>query len=183
MGSEKKPKSALDRALEALDSGAQVSPETGEGLGDPTRCARCLRAERAEGSEFCAGCRAFILEDSNEDPAADRRIEVVVNFEELVRADSDVVELVQSFVSASNDILVTSAAIVRLVSPEFFELANELELAIVIGLNRGLSEERCRAIIDEEVATFQTNLDGLDALPERVRQRLYHEAEEGSYSD
>ena len=61
---------SIDRILDVLDVGLQTSDEHGYGTdlnGDA--CARCQRHEPAEGGDLCTGCRAFLLGDTNEDPA------------------------------------------------------------------------------------------------------------------
>lgn len=58
-----------DRILDLIDNGLQSSHEPACDAGSPDLCARCQCHEPAEGGDLCAGCRAWILEDSNEDPA------------------------------------------------------------------------------------------------------------------
>jgi hypothetical protein len=78
---EQRPPSAIDRVLEVLDVGTQSSTETGltpDGWGAPERdddaCSRCQHAPAAEGRDLCVGCRDFLLEDSDVDPARDRSL-------------------------------------------------------------------------------------------------------------
>lgn len=59
-----------DRILELIDAGLQSSDEHGYGHDNRGLCARCQRQKPAEG-EFCAGCRSFLLEDSDEDPTGE----------------------------------------------------------------------------------------------------------------
>lgn len=65
----------ITKILDVLDTGLQSSPES-----DMYRdvapivhdgCTRC-RGVQAEDSEFCAGCRSFLLGDSDVDPTAPR---------------------------------------------------------------------------------------------------------------
>lgn len=60
---------AADRALAAIDAGLQTSAEHGYGTDHwPDRCARCqLHPPAADGS-LCAGCRTFLLGDTDTDP-------------------------------------------------------------------------------------------------------------------
>jgi hypothetical protein len=61
---------SVDRVLEAIDGGLQRLPseEWAASVGDPSSCARCQRNDPVDG-DLCPGCRAFLLEDSDEDPA------------------------------------------------------------------------------------------------------------------
>jgi hypothetical protein len=58
-----------NRILDLIDAGLQSSDETDYGF-DGEGCIRC-RAKVEEG-DFCPGCRAFLLEDSDEDPTRPR---------------------------------------------------------------------------------------------------------------
>lgn len=59
----------LDRVLGVLDVGLQGSDERGYGTDrDPAKCSRCLRNDIANG-DLCGECRAFLLGDSEDDPA------------------------------------------------------------------------------------------------------------------
>jgi hypothetical protein len=60
---------AAERALAAIDAGLQSSPEHGYGTDVwPDRCARCqLHPPVADGS-LCAGCRTYLLGDTDTDP-------------------------------------------------------------------------------------------------------------------
>lgn len=67
--------SATDRILELIDAGLQSSDEHGYPAGavaepDTSLCLRCGQHERVQGIEMCEGCRAFLLGDSSDDPAA-----------------------------------------------------------------------------------------------------------------
>jgi len=73
--------SSVDPILDLLDAALapddhQDSPEAhiytdvAPALPDAGTCWRCTTHPTAEGSELCAGCRAFMLEDSDHDPAA-----------------------------------------------------------------------------------------------------------------
>jgi len=58
--------SATDRILSVIDGGLQSSSETGSGIDlHPDLCARCQCHDSAEGGDLCAGCRAFLLGDSD----------------------------------------------------------------------------------------------------------------------
>jgi hypothetical protein len=65
--------SSVDRILEAIDVGLQreSGADYAASVGDPSMCARCQRHEPSDG-EMCSGCRAFLLGDSDEDPARRR---------------------------------------------------------------------------------------------------------------
>jgi hypothetical protein len=54
-----------DRILDTIDAGLQSSDETDYGF-DREGCVRCRGA--VEEGDFCPSCRAFLLEDSDEDP-------------------------------------------------------------------------------------------------------------------
>lgn len=66
--------STSDRILDLIDAGLQsssesdryrdVAPSVGEG------CVRCDTSDVPEGGDLCKGCRAFLLDDSETDPAA-----------------------------------------------------------------------------------------------------------------
>jgi hypothetical protein len=61
----------LERALEALDVGAQGSDEPSYGYDNPHACARCQEEPPVDG-DLCPGCRAFLLGDSDDDPVSGR---------------------------------------------------------------------------------------------------------------
>lgn len=65
---------SVDRILGLIDDAVQSSPERGHGADARGLCARCQHQEPAEGGDLCQGCRAFLLEDSDQDPA-ERRAE------------------------------------------------------------------------------------------------------------
>jgi hypothetical protein len=65
-----------DRILDIIDGGLQTSTEHGytdDGWPafpvDQSRCPRCQRHPAADGADLCEGCRAFLLEDTDVDPA------------------------------------------------------------------------------------------------------------------
>jgi hypothetical protein len=60
----------VDRILDVIDVGLQQDAGTdwAASLGESDLCVRCQRHEPSEG-DLCGGCRAFLLEDSDEDPA------------------------------------------------------------------------------------------------------------------
>lgn len=64
-------RTALERVLEAIDSGLQSSTERGYGTDVlPGRCARCqLHRPGPEGGDLCFLCRGFLLGDFDRDPA------------------------------------------------------------------------------------------------------------------
>ncbi|MGH9032874.1 MAG: hypothetical protein ACRDZV_12170 [Acidimicrobiia bacterium] len=70
----------VDRIVDLIDDAFQSSDEGGHTwAGDPDLCTRCTEYPPGEASDFCAGCRAFLLGDSDDDPAAvARAIEDVV---------------------------------------------------------------------------------------------------------
>lgn len=70
------PRSEADRALAVIDAGLQRSPEPAMAGPDLTRCNHCGRAEPELGRDHCAPCRAFLLGDSDRDPAADAGADV-----------------------------------------------------------------------------------------------------------
>lgn len=58
----------LDQVLDVLDVGLQGSSESGYGTDhSPGRCARCRSVDVTEG-DLCAGCRSFLLGDTDDDP-------------------------------------------------------------------------------------------------------------------
>lgn len=62
--------STTDRILDVIEAGLQRSTETGYGTdARPGSCARCQAHEPVEGGDLCDGCRAFLLDDSDTDPA------------------------------------------------------------------------------------------------------------------
>lgn len=71
------PVTRIDQILGVIDGHAQSTTEPGfrddeDGeVFDSAWCARCLGEPKAEGGEMCEGCRAFLLGDSDHDPAAD----------------------------------------------------------------------------------------------------------------
>lgn len=60
--------SRIDDILDVIDGGLQSSHERGYSYDNPSRCARCQTEDPVEGGDMCAGCRAFLLGDSNVDP-------------------------------------------------------------------------------------------------------------------
>lgn len=59
----------VDRILDILDVGLQTSAEHGYGTDrDAGQCARCQCHEPMPDGDLCAGCRAFLLGDSDDDP-------------------------------------------------------------------------------------------------------------------
>jgi hypothetical protein len=63
----------VDRILDILDVGLQTSAEHGYGTDDRNGlCARCQRNDPMPEGDLCAGCRAFLLGDSDDDPAQRR---------------------------------------------------------------------------------------------------------------
>lgn len=63
--------SSADRILDLLDNTLESTPETSYGHPTPPDgvCPRCVRRRAAEGSTWCAGCRAWMLGDTDVDPA------------------------------------------------------------------------------------------------------------------
>lgn len=60
---------AADRALAAIDAGLQTSPEHGYGTDVfPDRCARCQLHPPVPDGSLCAGCRTYLLGDTDTDP-------------------------------------------------------------------------------------------------------------------
>jgi hypothetical protein len=60
---------SVDTILDLIDGGLQRSDEPSYGTDhSPSRCARCQRHAPVDGGDFCDGCRAFLLEDTDEDP-------------------------------------------------------------------------------------------------------------------
>lgn len=58
----------VDRIVNLIDDAFQSSPESGNtSVGDSVLCARCQLHEPDNG-DLCGGCRAFLLEDSDQDP-------------------------------------------------------------------------------------------------------------------
>jgi hypothetical protein len=152
-----RPESALDRALRALEVGLQSSYEGGVSVGDLTRCARCRREPRARESEFCPSCREHLLREELDGP----------------------VELSTEFVvSGALDFEITEAAVVqlvRLVPPELLALAERLEEVVLMAQALGLPEERCAAVVDEEIERCRRNSETTQGLLDRVRRRFLHE--------
>ncbi len=64
---------SVDRILDIIDTGLQTpAPDPSFGEVSPPNvegCARCGAPPADEGGDFCAGCRAFLLGDSDTDPA------------------------------------------------------------------------------------------------------------------
>lgn len=198
-----RPESALDRALAALDAGLQHSSEGGETLGDLTRCARCLREPRAEESEFCTSCRRYLLREElgvDDDDCGDPRCplhgdgsaelelvfltpggpvtgasEAEFTGEDFARVAALVEELAPAFVAFGQQAAAAAVQVVRLVPPELLEVSARLEEVVVEGRALGLEEDRCVAIVDEEIERSRQTLEALHGLPDRVRARLYHE--------
>lgn len=61
----------LERVLEVLDVGLQKSGETGFSTDFTDWCARCQLEDPLPDADLCAGCRAFLLGDTDDDPAAE----------------------------------------------------------------------------------------------------------------
>lgn len=59
-----------DKILELLDGALQTPLSNGIRVDHhPGRCARCQKnPPRDDKSSFCGGCRAFLLDDTDEDP-------------------------------------------------------------------------------------------------------------------
>lgn len=64
---------SVDRILDIIDTGLQTpAPDPSFGEVSPPNvegCARCGAPPADEGGDFCAGCRAFLLGDTDTDPA------------------------------------------------------------------------------------------------------------------
>lgn len=82
-----------DRILDLIDNELQSSHEPACDASSPDLCARCQCHESAEGGDLCAGCRAWMLEDSDEDPKDperfwwERRAERAAGLAQTSRAD------------------------------------------------------------------------------------------------
>ena len=62
---------AADRALAAIDAGLQTSAEHGYGTDHwPDQCARCQQHPPVADGSLCAGCRTYLLGDTDTDPRA-----------------------------------------------------------------------------------------------------------------
>ena len=93
----------VDRILDVIDAGLQSSPEASYGeisYGDKT-CVRCRSTDLEPSGEFCGPCRAFLLGDSEDDPAAPvpekfATVTVRVHTEEFVRRVAELAEIGQS---------------------------------------------------------------------------------------
>jgi hypothetical protein len=62
----------LDRILDVIDTGLQTPvPDPTHGERSPRNRPGCVRCDGhvAEGTDLCGGCRAFLLDDSDTDPA------------------------------------------------------------------------------------------------------------------
>lgn len=78
--------SAADRALEAIDAGLQRSSELGLPLEPSGYCWRCTVRALAEGSDLCAPCRAYLLEEVDVDPRGALTAEELAALTEFVTA-------------------------------------------------------------------------------------------------
>lgn len=203
MADGQRPESALDRALAALDAGLQHSTEGGETLGDLTKCSRCLREPRATESEFCPRCRRYLLREELDVPVdvddcgnpdcpvhgdGSAELELVlltpsgpvtgapeVTADDFARITALVEELAPVFEAFGRTAAATVVQFTRLVPPELLEVSARLEEVVVEGQALGLAEDRCVAVVDEEIERSRQTLEALHGLPDRVRGRLYHE--------
>lgn len=60
---------SVDDILDVIDAGLQSSAEGGMDVGDPELCVRCQATAPVVDGDLCVGCRAFLLDDSDVDPA------------------------------------------------------------------------------------------------------------------
>lgn len=66
----------VERVIAAIDGGLQRAGDDSYGTDiaeDSSLCARCQHHQPAEGGDLCGGCRAFLLEDTDTDPAVPLR--------------------------------------------------------------------------------------------------------------
>lgn len=82
-----------DRILDLIDTGLQHSHEPAMPLAPAGRCTRCQHHPADVDSDFCDGCRAFLLGDSDQDPTQRAQqpgslysISVHVDVDEIQRA-------------------------------------------------------------------------------------------------
>jgi len=90
---------AADRALAAIDGGLQSSSEHGYGTDyAPDRCARCLLHPPVGDGSLCAGCRTYLLGDTDTDPRTASWVPVPGTMEadaaELQRAMRELVDAI-----------------------------------------------------------------------------------------
>lgn len=159
MADGRRPESALDRALAALDAGLQRSAEPADSVGDLTRCARCLDEPRATESEFCAGCRAYLLREELDVPV-----------------DADTLRFEVVLLDSSGHVTDRPAAAV-LVPLMLLEVTARLQEVVREGQVLGLPVEHCQAVVDDEIERYRQTREPLRGLPDRVRCRLYHEGQ------
>lgn len=122
---------AADRALAAIDGGLQSSSEHGYGTDHaPDQCARCLLHPPVANGSLCAGCRCYLLGDTDTDPRTAGWVPVPGTMEadaaELQRA---VRELVDAIVAAMRPVVEAFAQLAEALAPALERLhATKAEL-------------------------------------------------------
>jgi hypothetical protein len=161
-----------DRILAVIDAGLQTPvPDPTFGEVSPAvdgGCARC-GVEPAADSEFCGGCRAFLLGDSDVDPLA-------VRLPEVEAAGAALAQAFQTIGQAAVEVSRQVTAWFRGLSPEVREILVEYDRLCVTAQAIGLSRDRAQEILDEELdRAVETPEDARTALV-RARVRIYAEA-------
>lgn len=124
-----------ERILEILDQGIGSSAEDGYGAIIPDRCARCVRRDPVEDSDFCGPCRAFLLGDGpdpvDESPRSGCRLsQELIDSIQPVSMSRDGVQTVameqflQEFIVGMTSIVESFIALINDAAPVFEALAD-----------------------------------------------------------
>jgi hypothetical protein len=100
--------SRVDDVLAALDVGLQrPGAEYGYGAdAGPDRCARCLGARDRPDGDLCAGCRSYLLGDSDNDPRRKHFVDrtgIALMEQRLRRAGDAARDLAESIEQVNHD--------------------------------------------------------------------------------
>jgi len=145
---------SVDRILAVIDAGLQSTSELMVDEGDDrSACVRCQRADRAEGSDWCGPCRAFLLGDTDDDPAVHAQQHVVV------------------YVSVTEEqaFAVVFDALVRQMRLNDEQVQAVRDLAVAVGRSLTEMAEAFAAALKPSLADAIRQLAEFDAPPTPVR--------------
>lgn len=135
---------SVDDILDLIDAGLQSSPESGCHTDVcPDRCARCRRHDRPADGDLCPGCRAFLLEDSAEDP-----MRPTVTPEDLEAVRAALAQVWERMVEAVNH--ATNAICSAFEAVDLDEVKRTFDAVLAQQVNpEGQPRERERALLDQ----------------------------------
>lgn len=92
----------VDRILDLIDTGLQHSHEPAMPLAPPGRCTRCQHHPADADSDFCDGCRAFLLGDSDQDPKTSPA--ALFSFDQVI-SDEALISMQEQFSTVLHDVI------------------------------------------------------------------------------